>query len=79
MSETSSDTRLAVEAAKILLDGRDPTADRTKVLITLEHLVSLVLLIVTPNAKTAVRMLNEALVQGVENRIALHESKKVMQ
>jgi hypothetical protein len=73
MTEMSRDSRRAVEAAKVLLDGRDPVTDFASVLITLDHLVATVLLVTMGNDhRKAVGMLNEGLVPNVEERIALY-------
>lgn len=76
MTEPQKDTQRALAAAKLILDGRDPRTD-SSVLVTLEGLVSLVLLAAMGNdAQKAAAMLNEGLVPGVEERIALAASRK---
>lgn len=76
MTEMSRDARLAIDAAKVLIDGRDPVADFAKVLTTLDHLVATVLLVtMRQNPHLAVKMLNEGTVPHVEERIALYASK----
>lgn len=73
MSQASRDTALAVEAGKILFDGRDPIADASAILVTLDHLVATVLLVTMGrDHRKAVAMLNEGLLPHVEERIALH-------
>ena len=37
--------RLAIEAAKVILAGRDPVKDRAQVLITLDHTIATLLLV----------------------------------
>jgi hypothetical protein len=76
MTQASRDSQLAITAAKIIFDGRDPVANVSEILVTLDHLVATVLL-VTMNLdhRKAVAMLNEGLVPGVEERLALHASK----
>ena len=77
MDEPRKDTLRAKEAAAALIDGRDPIADRGKIMVTLEHLVSTVLLVVMDrDPEKATGMLNEGLVQGVEWRLALYNSRK---
>lgn len=77
MSEPRKDSMRANAAAKELLDGRDPIADRGAVMVTLEHLVSTVLLVAMDrDPKKAAAMLNEGLVEGVESRLALYASKQ---
>lgn len=76
MTEPQKDTQRALAAAKLLIDGRDPSADHAAILVTLEGLVALVLLAVTRNNHPiAAAMLNEGLVPGVESRIALSASR----
>lgn len=77
MTEPQKDTQRALAAAKLIIDGRDPSADHGAILVTLEGLVSLVLLAVMGNdEKKAAAMLNEGLVPGVEERIALAASRR---
>lgn len=69
----SPDVRRAVEAAKIVLDGRDPVKDMAEVMITLEHMVATLLLVVTNReSRRAAHLLNEGLVPRVEFRISLN-------
>lgn len=77
MNEPRKDSMRANAAAKEILDGRDPIADRGAVMVTLEHLVSTVLLVVMDrDPKKAAGMLNEGLLEGVESRLALYQSRK---
>lgn len=77
MNEPRKDSMRANAAAKALLDGRDPIADRGAVMVTLEHLVSTVLLVAMDrDPKKAAAMLNEGLVEGVEGRLALYASRQ---
>ena len=72
----SKDTQLVISVAKLILDGRDPATGRSSVLVTLEHTVALILIILMDqNHTNAARMLNEGLVPGVEARIALYASR----
>ena len=75
MTEPQKDTQRAIAAAKLILDGRDPKD--SSVLVTLEGLVALVLLASMGNDhEKAAAMLNEGLVPGVEERIALAASRR---
>jgi hypothetical protein len=77
MTEPQKDTQRYLAAAKLIIDGRDPHADSSAILVTLEGLVSLVLLTVMHNdTRKAAAMLNEGLVPGVEERIALAASRR---
>ncbi|OWU77621.1 hypothetical protein [Marinibacterium profundimaris] len=76
MTEASRDTRRAMAAIREILDGRDPVRDRPQVLITLDHVVSALLLAaMEQDHRKAVAMLNEGTVPHVEERIALHASR----
>lgn len=76
MSEAQKDTQRALSAARALIDGRDPLKDSSAILVSLDHLVATVLLVVMDqDARRALGMLHEGLVPGVEERIALHASK----
>ena len=76
MSETSKDSLRALNAAKAIVDGRDPAADYSKILVTAEHAFATVLLAcMGGDARKAVGMLNEGLVPGIEHRIAFYASK----
>ena len=77
MTEPQQDTQRALEAAKLIIDGRDPSTHHGAILVTLEGLVAIVLLAVTRNDyNIAAAMLNEGLVQGVESRLALAASRR---
>ena len=77
MSDPQKDTQRALAAAKAIIDGRDPNADSSSILVTLEGLVSLVLLATMGNdPDKAAGMLNEGLVPGVEIRLALAVSRR---
>lgn len=74
MSERDADTRRAVNAAKIIFDGRDNLGE---VMVTLEHVVGVVLMaVMNRDTQKAVRMLNAGLVPGVEQRLAFAAAKK---
>ena len=71
-----TDADRAIQAVKILLDGRDPVAEMASFLVTLEHAVALALLAaMNMDHRSAVLMLNEGLVPGVESRLAIHAAK----
>lgn len=73
-SKPELDTQRATSAARVILDGRDPQRDCSEILVTLEHTVATVLLVLFPDPSMAARMLNEGLLQGIEARLA-HVSK----
>lgn len=76
MKQPSRDSQLAIEAAKLILDGRDPVRDRAQVLITLDHTIATLLLVAMErDPKKAVQMFNEGTVPHVEERIMLFASK----
>ena len=76
MTEPQKDTQRAIAAAKLIIDDRNPFEDSSSILVTLEGLVSLVLLAVMENdERRAAAMLNEGLVPGVEARLALAASR----
>jgi len=76
VSQASRDSRLAIEAAKVILAGRDPVKDRAQVLITLDHTIATLLLVAMDrDPKKAVQMFNEGTVPHVEERIMLFASK----
>jgi hypothetical protein len=75
--ETTADSQRAMQAAQVILDGRDPVKDRPPVLITLDHTIALILLAAMDrNPKKAVQMFNEGTVPHVEERIMLFASKQ---
>lgn len=77
MSSPSRDTQLAVQAARILIDDRDPVADMSTIMVTLETMVSTVLLaVMNQKPDAAIGMLHEGLVPRVEFRIALFASRR---
>lgn len=77
MTEPQKDTQRALAAAKHVIDGRDLKREYGAVMVTLENLVTLVLLAAMDNdTRKAASMLNEGLVQGVEQRLALATSRR---
>jgi len=76
MPQASRDSQLAIKAAKLILDGRDPVKDRAQVLITLDHTIATLLLVAMDrDPRKAVQMFNEGTVPHVEERIMLFASK----
>lgn len=77
MGEAQKDTQRAIAAAKLIVDGRDVEADYSAILVTLEGLVALVLLATMgQDHRKAAAMLNEGLMPGVEERIAVSASRE---
>lgn len=77
MDEPRKDSMRAMAAAKAIVDNRDPSGDLGKIMVTLEHTVSTVLLAVMKNDPVkAAGMLNEGLVEGVEKRLSLYQSRQ---
>ncbi len=77
MDESQIDTDRVFYASQEILGGRDPIADRHKIMVTLEGTVSAILLMVMGgDHEKAAAMLNEALVQGIEERLAHAAQKK---
>lgn len=76
MSDPVTDRERYLAASALILDGRDPVANRGEVMVTLEGVVATILILVMDrNHKNAAAMLNEGLVPGVERRIALGASR----
>lgn len=76
MNQPSRDSQLALEAAKLILDGRDLVKDRAQVLVTLDHTIATLLLVAMDrDPKKAVQMFTEGTVPHVEERIMLFASK----
>lgn len=76
MAENIKDTQRALLAAKAIIDNRDPSDKRSAILVTAEHAVaSLLLVLFDGNPRLAASMLNEGLVPGIEDRLAYHASK----
>ena len=66
----------ALAAAKSIIDGRDPDKDASKILVTAEHAFACVLLAANgADPRKAAAMLNEALIPGIEQRLAFYASK----
>lgn len=70
------DTKRTIRAGFELLDGRDPVGDAAGVLLTLDQLVTTVLLVtVNMDKRKAVALLREGLLPHVEERIAMYQPK----
>lgn len=77
MSENVKDTHRALAAAKAIIDGRDPVAQQSSVLVTAEHaFAALLLAVMGGDARKAAAMLNEGLIPGIEQRLAYYSSKR---
>jgi hypothetical protein len=68
------DTHRAMAAAQAIVGGRD-LHEAAAVMVTLEHAVATVLIALYGDPHKAAGMLNEALVPGVERRLAFYGSK----
>lgn len=77
MTDSILDTSRALAAAKAVFDSRDPATQSGKVFVTLEHTVAVILLALGDGDPAwAAKMLNEAVVPGVEERLAYYNAKK---
>ena len=80
MSENQKDTERAIAAAKAIVDGRDPVTDRASILVTAEHAFAAVLIAcMDRDPRKAAAMLNEGLIPGIEQRLALYAAKTGVQ
>ena len=76
-AQASRDTKLALQAAKLILDGRDPVKDRAQVLITLDHTIATLLLVAMDgDPRKAAQMFNEGTVPHVEERLMLFAARR---
>ena len=76
MTENQKDTERAIAACKVIIDGRDISADFSSILVTAEHVfAALLLAVMDRDPRKAAAMLNEALLHGIEDRLALYASK----
>jgi hypothetical protein len=74
MTGTSEESRRSVAAAFVLIEGRDPIADRPEILVNLDRLIALVLLAcMDRDPKKALGMLHEGIVPMAEERIMVFE------
>lgn len=76
MSDSLLDAERARSAIKLLIDGRDIIHDQSGILVTLDHMVAVLLLILMRDPRKAAAMLNEGLVPGVEERLSLYAAKE---
>ena len=81
-SLSDADTIRCLEASKAIIDnrftsvaGRRPDFKAAEIMVTLEQVITTVLLALYDDPKMAARMLNEALVPGVEERLALYAKR----
>jgi hypothetical protein len=75
MAENVKDTQRAILAAKAIIDGRDPIAQQSEILVTAEHAITSILLLCMGDSRKAAGMLNEGLVPGIEQRLSYYASK----
>ena len=75
MTEAQKDTERAKAAVKAIIDGRDMLKHRGMIMVTIEHTIALALLMVFRDPALSAGMLNEGLVPGIEERLALYASK----
>jgi hypothetical protein len=76
MTEYALDIERARAAAKAIVDGRDLVHDQARILVTLDHVVTLLLIILMRDPRKAAAMLNEGLVPGIEERLTLYAAKE---
>jgi len=69
MTQEQRDTALAIAACKTIIDGRDPERDMAGILVTAEHAIAALLLMLMRDPRKAAAMLNEGLCPGVESRL----------
>ena len=75
MTEAVEDTRRAQEAVRAILDGRDTAHDWSSILVTAEHTIASLLLLLMRDPRMAAKMLNEGLSPGVESRLSLYQAR----
>lgn len=76
MSDSLLDAERARAASKALIDGRDLVHDQARILVTLDHMVALILIVLMRDPRKAAAMLNEGLVPGVEERLSLYAARE---
>jgi hypothetical protein len=74
--KSKRDTALAIDACWVILDGRDTVRDMAEILVTAEHTVAALLLLLMHDPLKAEAMLREALAPGIENRILVYASQE---
>lgn len=78
MTNHTRDTLRTLAAVKSIVDERNIAHEHSAILVTLEHTVTAALLILMGNdPRKAAAMLNEGLLPGIENRLALYNARKV--
>lgn len=76
MTREEKDTARVLATMLAVVDGRDPATDFAAIMVTLEGSVAGVLLaLMQRNPAKAAGMLNEGLVPGVEQRLAMVQAK----
>ena len=75
MSEAAKDTGRAIAAVKEIIDGRNIDVDCSSILVTAEHAIAALLMLLMRDPRKAAAMLNEGLLQGVEERLAFYAAK----
>lgn len=75
MQRNEKDTMCALEAVKAIIDGRNINTHQSEILVTAEHAIASLLLLLMGDPRKAAGMLNEGLIQGVEDRLSLFASK----
>lgn len=79
MEENKKDVQRALAAARAIIDGRHPTEDYSKILVTAEHTIATLLLALFRDPRIAAAMMNEGLAPGVEVRLSMYASKRDME
>ena len=78
MDEASKDTPRALAVCEAIVDGRDLVKDFAAILVTTEHAVATILIVLMGNPRRAAAMLNEGLLQGIEDRLSFYVNKEGM-
>ena len=76
MAEASKDTPRTLAVCMAIVDGRDLVKDFAAILVTTEHAVATILIVLMGNPRRAAAMLNEGLLQGIEDRLPLYVNKE---
>ena len=76
MTEAQKDTIRAIAACRAVLDGRDPKDSASSILVTAEHAIASLLIILMRDPRKASAMLNEGLVPGIEERLSRYNVSK---
>jgi hypothetical protein len=78
MIDAAKDSARATAAARAIIDGRDVNANYGAILVTAEHTIATLLLVIMGDPEKAAKMLNEGILQGVEERLALYAARKTI-